>query len=72
MKDFLVGPVVIGQGVMVLNLEEVKVSSPEVQSCDPTYCPASSTQDPELHCLMVKAAKAAPNLHIRNQSLFVR
>ncbi|PKU48607.1 hypothetical protein llap_1059 [Limosa lapponica baueri] len=28
-------------------------------------------QDPELHYLMVTAAKAAPNLHIPNQSFFV-
>jgi len=28
-------------------------------------------RDPELHCLMVNAAKAAPSLHILNQSFFV-
>jgi len=28
-------------------------------------------QDPELYQLMVTAAKAAPNLHILNQSFFI-
>ena len=46
-------------------------SSPEVQDCDSTYCPASSTQAPELHHLLVTEAKAAPSLHILNWSFFV-
>jgi len=52
-------------------LEEAKVSPPEVQGFDPTYRPASSTQDPELHHFIVTATESTSNLHILSQSLLV-
>ena len=51
--------------------EEVKVGSLEVQDCNPAYCPVSFTQDPELHCLVVTASKAAPSLRGPNLSFVV-
>lgn len=41
-------------------LEEAKLSSPEIQDWDPTFCSVSSKQVLELHHVMVTAAKAAP------------
>lgn len=52
-------------------VQEATVCSPEVQDCDSIFCPASCSQDPEFHCLMVTAAKAASSLHISKQPLFV-
>jgi len=34
-------------------LEKTRVSSPEVPGFDPSYCPASSMQDFELHLFMM-------------------
>lgn len=36
------------------------------------YCPASSTQDPELYHLMVATTKAIPSSQTPNQSFFLR
>ncbi|XP_010193034.1 PREDICTED: vacuolar protein sorting-associated protein 13A-like, partial [Mesitornis unicolor] len=52
-------------------LEETKVGSAEVQSCDPAWYSVPTTQDPELHRLVVAAAKAALNLHHFNQTILI-
>ncbi|KAK4806912.1 hypothetical protein QYF61_012645 [Mycteria americana] len=46
--------------------EEAKVCSPEVQGCELAFHPPPCPQDPELHHLMVPAAKVAFDLHIPN------
>ena len=53
------------------SLKRPKLALLKSRAVNPTYCPASSTRDPELHHLIVTAAKAALSLHISNQSFFV-
>lgn len=36
------------------------------------YCPASSTQETELHHVMITTTKAIPSSHTLNQSFFLR
>lgn len=45
--------------------EEAKVSSPEFQGYDLPYCPDSSSQNTELHDLMVAVAKPSHNSHVQ-------
>lgn len=49
----------------------LSVGTNEVQDCNSTFCPASSTQDSELYHLMITAAKVISSLHISNQTFFV-
>lgn len=44
---------------------------PEDQDCDPAFCLSPSSQNPELHHLVVAAAKAAPDFHIPEQFLLL-
>lgn len=51
--------------------EGTNVCFPEVQACNPNFCGALSSQDPELGYLMVIAVKVASNLYIPDQFLLV-
>lgn len=45
--------------------EKAKICSAGFQGCDPALCPISILQDPEIHHLIITAAKAAsPSSHI--------
>ena len=48
--------------------EEAKVC---LQGCDPAFCLVLSSQGPELHHLMVTAAKPALNIHVLKQFFLV-
>lgn len=52
-------------------LEEAEVCSPKAQGCNLAFCSLSSFQDPEFHCLMGTAAKAAFSTHISNKPLIL-
>lgn len=49
--------------------EKVKVGFLKIQRGNPTFCFISSTQDLELHNLMIAKSQAAPNLHIPNMPI---
>lgn len=51
--------------------EQAQVFSPEVQGYGPAICLVPSSQDSELHNLIVTAAKAGPDLHIRRQPILL-
>ena len=51
--------------------EEATVCSPEVQGCDLTFCPAPSSQDPELHHLTVTITKVPFDLHILSEAFLI-